>query len=172
MSAANNEFQAAQLTIGGDDECAAKIAPMWQQLDIEPEYPLATSAAAGFLDQLGYEVTEDLLAQWACNETIPGVSRHQGRFSWGARSLFLALLYCEAYRRWQPLHERHLEKMSAVERLEMECRLAGRTNFQDLDKVDCNSMVTMLDRTADAETRHILATGLKTKLRFLGVLDL
>jgi hypothetical protein len=161
-------------TMPPDDDvtCAASLAERWRAADLPPTYPATSDTVADLLRGCGYDISAELIADWARRGVVPDVPMQAGRRAWGPRHIATAFALCETWRRWQPNHPRHLHKATAVELAEWQAQaITGRSAFDDLDQFDARALVLMLERVAEPDMRHVIAVALLSKLRALGVDD-
>lgn len=157
--------------LGDESECMTKLAHMWQQADVLPCYPATTTTVVELLRGNGFDVNADVLENWIRTGMVPGVQIRAGRFAWSAQNILTASIQADTWKRWIPLHPRHIHRMSAVELAEAQAGAVGETAFTDLDTFDVQAFTVMLERCNDPQLRHVLAVGLRSKLKSLGVLD-
>ncbi|MFN0199328.1 MAG: hypothetical protein ACKVT0_21470 [Planctomycetaceae bacterium] len=158
-------------TIGDESTCILKLAAMWQAADILPAYPATTETVVELLRANGFDASIGILENWIRSGMVPGVQIRAGRFHWSAQNILTASIHCNTWKRWIPLHPKHIHKMSAIELAEAQAGKVGETAFTDLDTFDVQAFTVMIERCDDHQLRHVLAVGLRSKLKALGVLD-
>lgn len=130
----------------------------------EPKWPLETGTVLQFVDKSGYRADGDFVLGLVNAGTVE-VPLMGGYRKWDAVAVYCLLMQLEGRRRWK-LHQNHIHKMSAVERLQLEAEAEGHDHpFTDLDKFDVE---TLLHLMADQETfaaRHALRIAVQAKLR-------
>jgi len=155
-----------------DADCAERLAPMWNAADIHSGYPASTDTVVELLRAGGgFDVSVELLEEWARRGMVPGCRLRSGRFAWTPVNIVTAAIQADCWRRFIPLDPRHVHRLTAVELAEAMAQAEGSTAFTDLDVFDCNAFVEILARCSDHDMRSTFAVALKTKLRALGVLD-
>src|SRR5262249_26123061 len=95
----------------------------------------------------------------------PDVKNRSGQFVLSAQNILAARIHAETWKRWRPMHPKHLHKMTAVELAEQQASEAGTTAFTDLGIFDLPAFLCMVERANDPQLRHVLVTALRTKLR-------
>ena len=154
-----------------DVECAVRLMPLWAQAKLQSDYPAATEHVANLFRGCGFDCSLELLENWCRSGMVPNAKIRAGQFVWFPKNIVTAWIQLESWRRWLPLSALHLHKMTAVELLEGEARLAGTTAFEDLAMFDANAFVRILADCDNRDLRQTFAVALQTKLRNLGVLD-
>jgi hypothetical protein len=158
--------------LGSDTDCAARLSAMWEAADIHPHYPATTATVTELLRSGGgFDVTEQLLEDWARRGMVPDVVVRSSRYAWSPTNILTAAVQCDTWRRFIPLDPKHIHKLTGVELAEAQARAAGETAFDDLEMFDVNAFVQILARCDDRQVRETFAVALQTKLRSLGVLD-
>lgn len=155
-----------------ENECASRLSQMWRDADIHSHWPTNTKTVVELLREGGgYDVTAELLDHFARSGQLGTVRLRGGQFEWIPSIVLRAAALCDASRRWIPLHQKHIHKMSGVEVAEAQAAAVGETVFNDLDQVDCRSLLGLIcsPHADDREFRQILATAVLTKLRKAGV---
>lgn len=158
--------------LGDDNACLRKLVPYWRAADIHSSYPATTETVVNVLRQGGgFDVSEELLEQWARRGMVPGVKRRGGRFAWMPQNMLCAAIQADTWRRWIPSDKRHIHKMSAVEIEEAKAVAEGTTMFDDMEQFDINAFVEVIVGANDPAIRATFGVAFKTRLRQLGVLD-
>jgi len=160
------------LEFASEAECAARLQNMWTDGDIHPHWPADSREVAELLRSGGgYDVTVELLETWARSKQVPGVKLRNGRFEWIPSNVMLAVTLANVTRRWIPLHPKHIHRMSGAEVASAQAAKVGETIFEDLDEVDCRSLLGLIasQHGNDIEFRSMLVTAVLTKLRQAGI---
>lgn len=154
------------------EACEERLMSAWAGVGSIPSYPTSTENAAALLRVRGYDVTPTILAGWAAAPNmIPEIVHANGRVGWTATSIVNAMSHAENQRRWIPLHPEHLGKLTDVEAAEAQAVALGSTVFDELDSVDCRSIVGVLVSAREHQDRIVIGAALIAKLRHLGVLE-
>jgi len=176
MTAAS--FPAAQTpdlekVLGDDASCAQQLCSVWTAADIHPHYPASSETVSELLRSgAGFDASPDHLTQWAAKGIVGEIRPRGDGYAWGPRNILAAAVHCNAWRRFIPMDARHMHRLSAAELAEAQAIAAGAgTAFTDIDQFDCGQMVQMVERCEDPQIRHMLAIGLRAKLRKLGVIN-
>jgi len=157
---------------GDETACMVRLRPAFRDADMHPHAELTTDEVSELLSEgMGLDVPPELAAEWARRGIVPGVRMRSGRYVWSPQNVIVASCHAESWKRFRPLDPRHLHKLSAVELAEQQAQAVGQSAFDDLDRVDCNSLCVLLEKTNDPAMRNMLSTAFRSKLRLLGVLD-
>ena len=172
MSTATSDQPNMTAALGDEGQCAAKLAHFWRAADMHSHYPASTADVVELLRAGGgFDVSIELLEEWARRGMVPDVKLRAGQFAWTPQNILTAAIQADTWRRWIPLDPKHIHKLSAVELVEAQANAAGETAFTDADTFDVNAFVEILARCDNHDLRQTFAVALKTKLRLLGVLD-
>lgn len=153
-----------------EEECAARVAPLWNSADAHSHYPADTSDVCEVLRSGGgFDVTAELLETWARSKQVGQVAVRNSKFAWSPSNMLRAASLANSSRRWIPLHAKHIHKMTAPELAEAQAAEVGATIFTDLDSVDFRSLVGVIQNTNEPELRAVLCTALQTKLKQAGL---
>lgn len=154
------------------EACEAKLLDAWAAIDETPAYPCTVETAASLLRARGYDVTATCLAGWAAAPGMIDYLEHtNGKVRWAAASIVGAMAHCERQRRWIPLHPLHLGKCTDVEAAEAQAVALGETIFNELDCIDCRSILATLVAAREHKDRIVLGQAFAAKLRHLDVLE-
>lgn len=151
--------------IGSQPECMARVQPLFSAADVPFHTDATTAEVSEVFRYAGYDASVEVLENWIRSGMVPGVQLKGGRFAWTPKDIVVALVHCDTWRRFIPLHPAHIHKQSATELAEQMASKEGGTAFTDLEVFDVQAFLVMLERSTDANMRNVLATALRTKLR-------
>lgn len=146
----------------------AKLIPVYQSagLDVPTSYPIQTADVLRLFTALDYRCDGDFVLS-LCNAGTLSVPMVNGRREWSALDIWALWAQLEGRRRWKPT-QRHVHKMSALERMQLLAEQAGEAGISDLDKFDIETLVMLLEDAESRDVRHALRVALMAKLRSEG----
>ena len=148
-----------------ENDCANRLAGMFQDADVHQTWPMDTATLAEVLRSGGaYDVTHEVLENWARSKSVGVVPIHSGRFAWSAGNALAAAALANASRRWL-LSSKHIAKMSGAELAYLQANAVGECLFSDLEKVDVQTLIGVIAGSEDKDLRSTLCLGLVAKLR-------
>ena len=153
-----------------EEECASRVAQLWNDADVHSYYPALTRDVCEVLRSGGgLDVTTELLETWARSKQVGRVAVRNSKFAWSPSNILRAAALANSSRRWLPLHPKHLFKLTAPELAEAQAAEVGQTIFTDLDSVDFRSLVGVIQNTNEPELRAVLCVALQMKLKQAGI---
>ena len=98
------------------EECLAKNRQFCRAADVHPAWPMTTETVVEVLRSgAGYDVSVAWLHSLVARGWLGQMHRRSGGFAWSPEHILQAAQQAEYFRRWVPMDERHMHKMSASE---------------------------------------------------------
>ena len=163
----NQPQQIGDLT---ENDCSSRLAGMFNDADVHMAWPVDTATLAEVLRSGGaYDLTAEVLENWARTKSVGVVPIQSGRFAWSAGNALAAAGLANASRRWL-LSSKHIAKMSGAELASLQANALGECLFSDLEEVDLQTLIGVIAGCEDKDMRSTLCLGLVAKLRKDGVI--
>ncbi len=164
------EQQTDQAQVNAELIAAERIALMHESAGLEApdSFPMNTAQVLRLFQSLDFHVDGDFIIG-LCETGILQVKSYKGHRQWNPLACFELSMVLDSRRRWKPTN-RHLHKMTALERQSALMEQQGDEFITDLDQYDVEQLVLMLEQMENQDVRHVLRIALISKLRQAGAL--